>query len=59
MGHKSINVENVYTHLTENARKEIKTASSEVLGIQKDEPSGLTEDEEKMLYILLEKKFKK
>lgn len=59
MGHKSINVENVYTHLTENARKEIKTASSEVLGIQKDESSGLTEDEEKMLYILLEKKFKK
>lgn len=59
MGHKSINVENVYTHLTENARKEIKTASSEVLGIQKDKSSGLTEDEEKMLYLLLEKKFKK
>lgn len=61
MGHKAISVENVYTHMTENAQKNIKTASSEVLGIGTEPSSetGLTEDEEKMLYELLKKKFEK
>ena len=60
MGHKSIDVENVYTHLTENAQKEIKTASSEVLGLtQMHSNNTLSEDEEKMLYLLLQKKFGK
>lgn len=58
MGHKAISTENVYTHMTENARKEIKTASSEVLGMNMNQSSGgLTEEEEKMLYALLQKKF--
>ncbi len=61
MGHKGINVENVYTHITENAQKEIKTASSEILGLNQsqDSVSGLSPEEEKMLYLLLKKKFEK
>lgn len=58
MGHKSINVENIYTHMTENAQKEIKTASSEILGIKSETPSaGLSEGEERLLYQLLQKKY--
>ena len=61
MGHKSINVENIYTHMTENARKEIKTASSEILGLNQQEvqseQSGLTEEEERLLLSLLQKKY--
>lgn len=61
MGHKGINVENVYTHITENAQKEIKTASSEILGLDQSQNSvsGLSPEEEKMLYLLLKKKFEK
>lgn len=61
MGHKGINVENVYTHITENAQKEIKTASSEILGLDQSQDSvnGLSPEEEKMLYLLLKKKFEK
>lgn len=58
MGHKSINVENIYTHMTENARKEIKTASSEILGLSaQEEQTGLSEEEEKLLLSLLQKKY--
>lgn len=69
MGHKSINTQNIYTHITEDARKSIKTASSEVLGISthKDNKSQigannnvlgvLSEEEELLLYQLLKKKY--
>lgn len=69
MGHKSINTQNIYTHITEDARKQIKTASSEVLGINTHKATkgqietnnkvigGLTEEEEKLLYELLKKKY--
>ena len=58
MGHKSINVENVYTHMTENAQKDIKTASGEILGLTPKTPStGLSESEERLLYELLQKKY--
>lgn len=69
MGHKSINTQNIYTHITEDARKQIKTASSEILGINTHKATkgqietnnkvigGLTEDEEKLLYELLKKKY--
>lgn len=69
MGHKSINTQNIYTHITEDARKQIKTASSEVLGINTTKATkgqietnnkvigGLTEEEEKLLYELLKKKY--
>ena len=69
MGHKSINTQNIYTHITEDARKQIKTASSEVLGINTPKATkgqietnnkvigGLTEEEEKLLYELLKKKY--
>ena len=60
MGHKSLNMENVYTHMTEKAQKEIKTASSEVLGLDQEEQStGLTTEEEQLLYSLLKKKYGK
>lgn len=59
MGHKAISTENVYTHMTEKAQKEIKTASSEVLGLNQEESasSGLSPEEERLLYSLLKKKF--
>lgn len=56
MGHRAINVENVYTHMTENARREIKTASSEVLGLDTS-TNALSDDEERLLYELLKRKF--
>ena len=53
-------MENVYTHMTEKAQKEIKTASSEVLGLDQEEQStGLTTEEEQLLYSLLKKKYGK
>ena len=69
MGHKSINTQNIYTHMTEDARKSIKTASSEVLGISTPNTEkgqngannkvlgALTEYEELLLYQLLKKKY--
>ena len=69
MGHKSINTQNIYTHLTEDARKTIKTASSEVLGISSPNDNkgqigannkvlgALSEEEELLLYQLLKKKY--
>lgn len=59
MGHKDISVENVYTHLTENARKEIRTASTELLGYESESKvqSRLSSDEEKLLYELLKRKY--
>ena len=69
MGHKSINTQNIYTHMTEDARKTIKTASSQVLGISTPDIEkgqngannkvlgGLTEEEELLLYQLLKKKY--
>lgn len=69
MGHKSINTQNIYTHMTEDARKSIKTASSQVLGISTPTQEkgrngannkvlgGLTEEEELLLYQLLKKKY--
>lgn len=69
MGHKAINTQNIYTHMTEDARKSIKTASSEVLGISTPNTEkgqngannkvlgALTEEEELLLYQLLKKKY--
>jgi hypothetical protein len=72
MGHKAINTQNIYTHMTEDARKSIKTASSEILGISTPNTEkglngantssnkvlgALTEEEELLLYKLLKKKY--
>lgn len=69
MGHKSINTQNIYTHLTEDARRGIKTASTQVLGLSSSNDNegqekannkvvgALSEDEEKLLYELLKKKY--
>ena len=59
MGHKALNTQNIYTHITEDARKSIRTASSQVLGLDNKDNNigGLNEEEERQLYELLKKKY--
>ena len=58
MGHKAINVENVYTHATEDALSSVTTPSQAVLDeYKKDTDNNINDEELYKMYLKLKEKF--
>lgn len=58
MGHKAINVENVYTHATEDALSSVTTPSQAVLDeYKKDTDNNIDDEELYKMYLKLKEKF--
>ena len=57
MGHKAIDVENVYTHATEEALKSVTTPSQAILNDYKKDTAKNEEEELYQMYLKLKDKF--